>query len=278
MTAATLTLVPAGGRRAGPLGLVLRAGVRDLARNRWLLAYGITLAGIAELLFVFGGAGQQVLLSLLNATLLLVPLVALVFGTMHVYASREFIELLLAQPLPRRAVFTGLYLGLTLPLAAAFVLGVGIPLAIHGTMTAADPRALVALAGVGVLLTAAFAAMAMAIALGSDDRLKGMSMSLGAWFLFTIGYDGAVLAVVSMFGDWPLEKPMLALMLGNPVDLARVLVLTGLDTAALLGYTGALFRRLFGGALGPSVAITALALWIALPISLARRRFLRRDF
>lgn len=265
-------------RPASPLGLVLRAGVRDLARNRWLLAYGIALAGISELLFVFGGAGQQVLLSLLNATLLLVPLVALVFGTMHVYASREFIELLLAQPLPRRAIFTGLYLGLTLPLAAAFVLGVGIPLALHGTLTDAAPMALVSLAAVGVLLTATFAAMAMAIALGSDDRLKGMSLSLGAWFLFTIGYDGGILAVVSLFGDWPLEKPLLLLMLGNPVDLARVLVLTGLDTAALLGYTGALFRRLFGGALGPSVALAALALWTVLPVTIARRRFLRRDF
>ena len=272
------SIAAAAPRAASPLGLVLRAGVRDLARNRWLLAYGITLAGIAELLFVFGGAGQQVMLSLLNATLLLVPLVALVFGTMHVYASREFIELLLAQPLPRRAIFIGLYLGLTLPLAAAFVLGVGIPLALHGTLTAAAPSALIALAAVGVLLTAIFAAMAMAIALGSDDRLKGMSLSLGAWFLFTIGYDGGVLAVVSLFGDWPLEKPLLLLMLGNPVDLARVLVLTGLDTAALLGYTGALFRRLFGGALGPSVALTALALWTVLPVTIARRRFLRRDF
>lgn len=261
-----------------PLSLVLRAGIRDLGRNRWLLAYGIALAGIAELLFVFGGAGQQVLLSLLNATLLLVPLVALVFGTMHVYASREFIELLLAQPLPRRAIFAGLYLGLTLPLAAAFVLGVGLPLLLHGTLAAAPLRALLALAAVGVLLTATFAALAMTIALGTDDRLKGMSLSLGAWFVCTIGYDGGVLAVVSLFGDWPLERPLLALMLGNPVDLARVLVLTGLDTAALLGYTGALFRRLFGGALGPSVAFTALALWMVLPVSLARRRFLRRDF
>lgn len=276
MSAATITA--SAPRAASPLGLVLRAGVRDLARNRWLLAYGIALAGISELLFVFGGAGQQVLLSLLNATLLLVPLVALVFGTMHVYASREFIELLLAQPLPRRAIFTGLYLGLTLPLAAAFVLGVGIPLALHGTLTDAAPMALVALAAVGVLLTATFSAMAMAIALGSDDRLKGMSLSLGAWFLFTIGYDGGVLAVVSLFGDWPLEKPLLLLMLGNPVDLARVLVLTGLDTAALLGYTGALFRRLFGGALGPGVALAAMALWTVLPVTLARRRFLRRDF
>jgi Cu-processing system permease protein len=79
---------------------------------------------------VFGGAGQQVILSLLNATLLLVPLVALVFGTTHVYASREFIELLLAQPLPRVSIFAGLYLGLALPLAGAFLLGVGVPLAL----------------------------------------------------------------------------------------------------------------------------------------------------
>lgn len=275
MSTAILTIAP---RRRSPLSLVLRAGLRDLARNRWLLAYGIGLAAIAELLFLFGGAGQQVVLSLLNATLLLVPLVALVFGTMHVYASREFIELLLAQPLPRAAVFSGLYLGLTLPLVAAFTLGLGIPLLLHGRADQAPVASLVALAVSGAFLTAAFAALAMAIALGTDDRLKGMSLALGAWFVLTIGYDGAVLAIVSLFGDWPLERPLLVLMLGNPVDLARVLVLTGLDSAALLGYTGALFRRLFDGPLGPAIAIAGLAAWTAFPVFLARRRFLRRDF
>jgi Cu-processing system permease protein len=261
-----------------PVLLVLRAGIRDLARNRWLLAYGLGLAVIAELLFVFGGAGNQVVLSLLNATLLLVPLVALVFGTMHVYASREFIELLLAQPLPRRAVFTGLYLGLALPLAGAFLLGIGVPLLLHGAGSDVPRAALLALAFSGAVLTALFAALAMAIALGTDDRLKGMSLSLGAWFLLTIGYDGGVLAIVSIFGAWPLDRPLLGLMLGNPVDVARVLVLTALDTAALLGYTGALFRRALGGVSGPVVAVAALTLWCALPVFLARRRFLRRDF
>ncbi|MEX2180735.1 MAG: ABC transporter permease subunit [Gemmatimonadaceae bacterium] len=260
------------------VALVLRAGARDLARNRWLLAYGLGLAGVAELLFLFGGAGNQVVLSLLNATLLLVPLVALVFGTMHVYASREFIELLLAQPLARPAVFTGLYLGLALPLTAAFLLGIGVPLLLHGAAAEAPRAALVALAAGGVFLTATFSALAMAIALGTDDRLKGMSLSLAAWFLLTIGYDGGVLAVVSLFGNWPLERPLLGLMLGNPVDLARVLVLTSLDASALLGYTGALFRRAFGSAVGPLIALAALSLWCALPVSLARRRFVRRDF
>jgi Cu-processing system permease protein len=258
--------------------LVLKAGARDLARNRWLLAYGLGLAGVAELLFLFGGAGNQVVLSLLNATLLLVPLVALVFGTMHVYQSREFIELLLAQPLPRPAVFVGLYLGLALPLAAAFLLGVGVPLLLHGAAAEAPRAALAALAAGGVFLTAAFSALAMAIALGTDDRLKGMSLSLAAWFLLTIGYDGGVLAVVAMFGDWPLERPLLALMLGNPLDVVRVLVLTSLDASALLGYTGALFRRAFGTATGPMIALVALTLWAAVPVFFARRRFVRRDF
>ncbi|MFN0100402.1 MAG: ABC transporter permease subunit [Gemmatimonadaceae bacterium] len=260
------------------LALVLRAGVRDLARNRWLLAYAVTLGLIAESLFFFGGTGDQVVLSLLNATLLLVPLVALVFGLMHVYASREFVELLLSQPLPRPAVFAGLYLGLALPLAAAFILGLGVPLALHATRGDAPWLALVFLACSGVLLTAAFAGLAMMIALRTDDRLRGMAIALGVWFVLSIGYDAAVLALVSAFGDWPLERAVLGLMLGNPVDLARVLVLTALDASALLGYTGALFRKLFGSTLGPSIALLALTAWAVVPFVFARRRFIRRDF
>jgi Cu-processing system permease protein len=260
------------------VGLVLRAGARDLTRSRWLLAYAGGFWAVTEALFFFGGTGPQVVLSLLNAMLLLVPLVALVFGTAHVHASREFTELLLAQPLSRHAVFMGLYLGMALPLTGAFIAGVGLPLLLHGTATDAPTLALVLLAAAGALLTLTFAAIAMAIALGVDDRLRAMARALGAWFALTIVYDGAVIALVSAFGDWPLERPMLAAMLANPVDLARVLVLTSLDATALLGYTGALFRRVLGTALGPSVALVALAVWAVVPVLVARRKFLRRDF
>jgi Cu-processing system permease protein len=259
------------------VSLVLRAGVRDLARSRWLLAYAAGLWAVTQALFLFGGTGEQVVLSLLNATLLLVPLVALVFGTAHVHASREFTELLLAQPLARRSVFLGLYLGMALPLTGAFGAGIGLPMLLHARSSGAPLHALFLLAVAGAALSLAFAALAMAIALGVDDRLRAMARALGAWFALTILYDGAVLALVSLMGDYPLERPLLVLMLGNPVDLARVLVLTSLDATALLGYTGALFRKLFGTALGPAVAAMALALWTVVPVLVARRRFLRRD-
>ena len=54
--------------------------------------------------------------------------------------------------------------------------------------------------------------------------------------------------------------------------------MTSLDATALLGYTGALFRRVFGTGLGPVIALLALTAWAVLPVFLARRRFLKRDF
>lgn len=259
------------------VSLVLQAGLRDLSRNRWIVAYTLSFLALAEGLFWFGGTGPQVLLSLLNLVLLVVPLVALVFGTIHVYASREFVELLLAQPVPRRHLFTGLYLGLALPLAGAFIIGAGIPFVAHAR-AGASVGGVAALVGAGVALSLAFAAVATWIALRTDDRLKGVGLSLGVWLASTIVYDGLVLAASAAFGNYPLERPLLALMLANPVDVARVLVLTQLDVSALMGYTGALFQRTFGTIVGTGVAITALVAWCAIPLGFAGQRFLRRDF
>jgi Cu-processing system permease protein len=259
------------------VALVLEAGLRDLARNRWIAAYAAGFMLIAGGLFWFGGTGPQVVLSMLNIVLLVVPLVALVFGAIHVYASREFVELLLAQPVPRGQLFAGLYLGLALPLAGAFAVGAGIPFAFHAH-SGAGAGALTALFAAGIGLTFTFSAVATWIALRTDDRLKGVGLALGVWLMATVVYDGLVLAAAAAFGQWPLEKPLLALMMLNPVDLARVLVLTQLDVPALMGYTGALFEHTFGTPVGVSVAVVVLAAWCAVPFLLAARKFQLRDF
>jgi len=82
----------------------------------------------------------------------------------------------------------------------------------------------------------------------------------------------------TIFADYPLEKPLLALMVLNPLDLARVILLMTFDAAALMGYTGAVFQRFFGSPLGLAVASTALAVWIALPLTGALQLFRRKDF
>ena len=92
-------------------------------------------------------------------------------------------------------------------------------------------------------------------------------------------YDGVVLTAVALFSDYPIERPLLALMFANPVDLARVLLLLRLDASALMGYTGAVFERFFGGARGASLAAAMLcSLDRRARSRSARAQFRRKDF
>jgi Cu-processing system permease protein len=257
---------------------ILGYQLRDIARNRWLLVYAVVLLVLTETLFRLGGDAGRAMLSLLNLVLILVPLVALAFGTLYLYGAREFIELLLAQPVGRGAMFAGLWGGLTLPLAAALVGGVGIPFLLHAGDGPVPARALVLLLGTGVLLTASFTALAFLIALRFEDRARGFGMALLLWLGCAVLYDGLVLLAITLFAAYPLESPLLVAALFNPLDLGRILLLLNFDISALMGYTGAVFQRFFGTGLGVVVAATALLAWTAVPLALGARRFGRRDF
>lgn len=257
---------------------VLRYELQDLRRSRWVLGYALLLLLLTDALLRFGGGGPRAVLSLMNVVLVFVPLVSVVFGTMYLYGARDFVELLLAQPVGRGSLFAGLYAGLAAPLALAFLTGVGLPFLWSAPADAPVGPALAMLLAAGVLLTLAFTALAFLISLVFEDRAKGLGAAILAWLAATVLYDAVIVLVATAFSDYPLEWPLLGLTLLNPVDLGRVLLLLQFDTAALMGYTGAVFERFFGSVLGTLMATSALALWCAAPLVLARRRFGRKDF
>lgn len=263
--------VPAASRK------IMTYELRDVARSRWLIAYTLFFLAVTDALLRFGGAGKA-LVSLIGITLFVIPLVALVFGTVYLDNARDFTELLLAQPVTRRQLFGGLYLGLALPLGAAFAAGVLVPFALHGLEEPAQRASVAVLVLAGLALTCVFTALAFVVASLSDDRLKRMAAAIGVWLLVAVLYDGIVLVVVMIFGDRPIERPMLGLMVANPVDLARVLLLLQFDLSALMGYTGAVFQQFFSGARGTAIAASALAFWIVAPVLFGLRMFERRDF
>jgi Cu-processing system permease protein len=257
---------------------VARTQARDTLRSRWILVYSAFFLLLTEGLLRFSGGDARAVLSLGTATLMVIPLATLILSTIYVYNAREFTELLLAQPIRRSALFAGLYLGLALPTVAGFAAGVGIPFLIRGGGDPAQRGAILTLLAVGVALTFVFTALAFCIALRADDRLKGVGVAFGVWLLLSVLYDGVVLTAVALFSDYPIERPLLGLMLANPVDLGRVLLLLRLDVAALMGYTGAVFERFFGGIGGTLLASGMLALWIVAPIAGGAWLFRRKDF
>jgi Cu-processing system permease protein len=256
---------------------VLSSQLRHVARSRWLIAFAVTLLGLTDLLFRFGGSGERVVLSLTNVVLGLVPLVGLILGAMHLYQSREFIELMLAQPVARRTLFGALYAGLALPLAGAYALGVGLPLLWHGQFLGGAGGGLTLMLS-GVALTLVFTALAFVIALFFEERASGLGATIVTWLLLVVVYDGALLLAVVTLDRWPIELPAMIATLLNPVDLGRVLLLLRFDAGALAGYTGAIFERFLGGGTAMAIAGAALGFWILVPLAVGLRRFERRDW
>ena len=158
---------------------IARFEVQDVVRSRWLIGYALFFLVVTDALLRFG-SGEKALLSLVNVVLFVTPLVTIVFATVYQYNSREFIELLLAQPVKRRQLFGGLYIGLALPVSLVFAATVAIPMIVHRGDNAVNTGTLIALLGTGVALTSVFTAIAFHSRESgrSHERARGRHRSL----------------------------------------------------------------------------------------------------
>jgi Cu-processing system permease protein len=211
-------------------------------------------------------------LSLMNLSLIFIPLVSIIFSTIYIYNSAEFLELLVAQPLKRKTLWMSMYSGLALSLSAAYLIGIGIPVLLF----AFSPTGFILLVS-GLFQTLIFTGIALLASVKTRDKAKGIGVSVLLWFVFTLIYDAVVMLLLFQFSDYPLEKPMIALTMLNPVDLSRILILLKLDISALMGYTGAVFNEFFGSSTGMLISILVLLLWTIVPVWFSAKQFQKKD-
>lgn len=256
----------------------LRLFLRQAGRTWQAVALAVLLAAVGELLIRFSGDSATALVSLLDVMLIVTPLAALVLGTMQVHQAREVTELLLAQPVTRRRLFVGLWGGTVGPLLIALALGLPAPFVWHGLIGGPGTGLLLGTVGAALALALIGNALAFVIALRIDDRVRALAVSLIVWLVAAVLFDGLVLMVAMLFADRPVEVPLLALLALNPLDVARVLLLLGSDSAAILGYTGAVLLRVLGSTTGRIALSGVLLAWLVIPLWLAVRSFERKDF
>jgi Cu-processing system permease protein len=246
--------------------------VLDIIRNRIVLGYAVFLLAISLSVFNLEDNSSKGLLSLLNIILIVVPLLSIIFSTIYVYNSSEFIELLVSQPIKRTTLLSSIYAGLTSSLLLAVLVGIGLPVLIYDR---SDVGFILLLAS--MLLTAVFVALALLASVITRDKAKGIGVSILMWFYFAIIFDGLVLFILFQFADYPLEKASIALTALNPIDLTRILVLLKMDISAMMGYTGAVFKQFFEGATGYIFISLVMLTWMFTPIFLAVKKFNKKD-
>lgn len=251
---------------------IIKYVILDILRNRIMIAYTLFLLLISFSVFNLEDNPDKGILSLVNIVLIIVPLVSVVFSTIYVYNSSEFIELLVSQPLRRGRLWASIFTGLALSLSLAFLAGVGIPILLYNPSASGMIMLLS-----GIALSIIFVSIALLASVLTRDKAKGIGVAILLWFFFTLIYDGIVLFALFQFADYPMEQPMIAMISLNPVDLARVLMLLKLDISALMGYSGALFQSFFGGNGGMIYSAFVLILWAVIPFWLSVRKFKTKD-
>ncbi|MXV38805.1 ABC transporter permease subunit [Flavobacteriaceae bacterium Ap0902] len=257
---------------------VLKYSFYDLMRSRWSYVYFAFYLILSSTLLFLNNDLSKGIITLMNVIIILVPLIATIFGVMYYYDSREFTELLLAQPIRRSKIFLGQYLGLSLSLMMSLVLGLGIPFAAYGLFDSGSIYQFALLLMAGSFLTLIFTAMAYWIGLNNTNKIKGFGYAILLWLFMAVIYDGIFLLSLIVFQDYPLEELTLFMSLFNPIDLSRILILLQLDIAALLGYTGAIFKEFFGISKGFFVAFGILTLWVIIPVLLIKYKAGKKDF
>lgn len=257
---------------------ILKYSIYDLLRSRWSYVYFFFYLMLGFVLLFLNNDVNKAIITMMNIIIVLTPLIGTIFGVMYYYNSKEFTELLLAQPIKRTKIFFGQYLGISLSLTLSLVLGLGIPFVIYGLFKSSAIFDFLLLLMVGSFLNFIFVAISYNIALSTENKIKGFGYAILMWLFMAVIYDGIFLISLMSLREYPLDKFSLIATMLNPIDLSRILILLKLDISALLGYTGAIFKQFFGTNLGAILSIIILSLWIVLPVLRMNFKLKKKDF
>ncbi|MGI9531173.1 ABC transporter permease [Lutimonas sp.] len=257
---------------------ILKYSFFDLMRSRWSYVYFAFYLALGFVLLFLNNDVNKAVITLMNIIIVLTPLIGTIFGVMYYYNSKEFTELLLAQPIKRSTIFTGQYLGISISLTLSLILGLGIPFLLYGLFMSSAIFEFSLLLIVGTMLNFIFVALAFNIALSNENKIKGFGYAILMWLFLAVIYDGVFLISLVMLNEYPLDKFALFATMFNPIDLSRILILLKLDISALLGYTGAVFKSFFGTNLGFLLSFAVMTLWVILPVWRIRVKLKKKDF
>ncbi len=269
--------LPGGKERRHPFLALLLFELKENLRNRWLFFYAVIFFALDVLILYAGGTRPlQAFASLMNVVLLLIPLFSMIFGGFSFMESLPFYEVLLSRNIPRREIFLGKWVGLSTGLSLAFLTGSAAGSLLF--LSAMESlQVFLYLALLGVMLHFVFISFSFLVALLSSRKEVMLALLLVLWFYFYVIYDLVILGVGVYLGDYPLEGPLFVLVLLNPVDLARIVLMLHLEISSLMGFGAAFFQKLLGGTGGILLSLGILGLWSVVPLLAGLSLFRRRD-
>ncbi|HEU5403882.1 MAG TPA: ABC transporter permease subunit [Terriglobales bacterium] len=262
--------------------------MRVTLRSKWVQIFAAVFAVLTLAISYFGMMTSVVVgfegftrttASLLNLVLYLIPMFALVAGTLSFSIEKGAAELLFSQPVLRSEVLFGKILGLFSSLATAVVFGFGVSGFVIALQTGFEGISrYLGFVGLTLLLLLTFLCLGALASVISEGRARALGIALAMWFVFVLFYDLIALGIALLVNPHLSHTVILLSLFGNPVDLARVSGLLILGGATIFGAGGASLVRTFGSqALAVAVLSSVALLWSVLVLTAAGRFLANRE-
>jgi ABC-2 type transport system permease protein len=277
---------PRSARR--PALAFLRLELADALRSRWLLftgaSYGLVFGafvwfGLRES-SVLGFTGiSRVVLNMAHAVVVVLPLVALVATSQAVVRARGsgFFELFLAQPCRRSDWFIAVLGSRLLIITAPLLLVLGVAWLLGAVRGEPELFALVGRSA-AVVLTLSFAFIGIGLLVSSLARTgeRATVYSLVTWLVVSALHDFALIELLLQVQLEP--RAVFALAASNPVEAARLAILSGVDPElSVLGPVGFFLANALGAARTFAVGVAWPLMLGVVTTWLAMRRLERMD-
>ncbi|MEM2238200.1 MAG: ABC transporter permease [Candidatus Caldarchaeum sp.] len=261
--------------------------IQESLRNKWLIIYAVIYAVLGLSLSYYSVLGLSYLglkafgrvsAALVNLTLYMVPLMSLSLAGLSLVTEREknTLEMLLAQPVSKTEVAVSRYLGITLSIFLSTFLGYGLAAwYLWLVLSSGDIVVFLQLMLISLLAASTLSAVGLLISILSRTRFEALATVLLTWLTLVVIYDLLVMGV-TLIADLKVAD-ILNLLILNPVESARILMVQALDPSLLLlGATGLYIARTLGSSITMVFTASMLA-WTASCLAAAVILFNRQD-
>lgn len=266
--------------------LIANVEVRAASRNWWILLYaavlvvllvGVSQLSAGELAQIERGRFGRTAAGLTNVALLIIPLLGLTVGALAVAPDRErgLVAYYLAQPVTAAELFWGKYLGGLIALTLTLLIGftaTSLGLARSGAL---EVGGFVALVGLSLLLATACYSVGVLISTFSRRSALALAVAIFAWVaLLFLGDLGLMATAIATRIDL---RVIVWVAVINPAEAFKVASIDEIGASLdSLGPAGVYLTDRLGAGLLPAMT-GVLALWIAVPTTVALARFRRQD-
>ncbi len=250
-------------------------------RNRWLAGFVIAYLVLSASIGFTAHWQSQALdmatlhridISLMNLSLFLVPLIALIVSSQNIVTEAQdgFLELLAVYPVKWRTIVAGKYFGIVGALSVGILIGFGIAgLALAFFTTSLALLSFIWLLVINVIVGGAFVGIGLVISTHCRSRGGALTTAILIWLAAVLLYDLVIMQViVSLQGDVS-QFIFNVLVVANPVDLARLLITHWLHIGVEFGTNSGMLGAVIAPPL--SIMITGAIVWMVVPVLLCKK-------